>query len=43
LNKNDYKNIKNINKQRNLNNFNFEQLKDDEIEFSNFLYKKDVK
>ncbi len=42
-NKNGYKNIKNINKQRDLNSFNFEQLRSDEIEFLNFSYKRNVR
>jgi len=32
-NKNDYKNIRNVNKQRGLNSFNFGQLRGDEVDF----------
>ncbi len=41
-NKNDYKNVRNINKQRDLNSFNFGQLGNGGVEFSNSPYKRDV-
>ncbi len=41
-NKNGYKNVRNVNKQRGLNSFNFGQLGGGGVEFSNSPYKRDV-